>query len=190
MGLLPHGAISSSAKVEEKLAPIELAESQTDTVVETPPVLEEVIEAQAPEAKPLETKPAETKVVEASKPVSEPAASVAAAKPQVVVAPVAPVPAVKPVPVVTTAPTPATPVDSKNALAINVRQDSWVEIKRADNTVIVSRLLKAGSSEAIAVTGPISVVIGNAAGVDVTLRGDPVDVVTGNSSNVARLNLK
>lgn len=186
MGLLPHGASSSGlSKVEEKLAPIELAETQSGAVVETPPVLEEVIEVKA-----TDTKPVETKVVEVVKPVSEPTPPVAATKPQVVVAPVvsAVVAAAKPVP--TTAPVPATPVDSKNALAINVRQDSWVEIKRPDNSVIVSRLMKAGSSEAIAVTGPVSVVIGNAAGVDVTLRGDPVDVVTGNSSNVARLNLK
>ncbi|MES2024181.1 MAG: RodZ domain-containing protein [Pseudomonadota bacterium] len=186
MGLLPHGASSSGlSKVE--LAPIELVETQSDAVVETPPALEEVIET-----KTTETKPVETKVVEAAKPVSEPTPPVVAVKPQAVVAPVTSAvvtaPAVKPVP--TTAPVPATPVDSKNALAINVRQDSWVEIKRPDNSVIVSRLMKAGSSEAIAVTGPVSVVIGNAAGVDVTLRGDPVDVVTGNSSNVARLNLK
>lgn len=186
MGLLPHGASSSGlSKVE--LAPIELAETQSDAVVETPPALEEVIEI-----KTTETKPVETKVVEAAKPVSEPTPPVVAVKPQAVVAPVASAvvaaPVAKPVP--TTAPVPATPVDSKNALAINVRQDSWVEIKRPDNSVIVSRLMKAGSSEAIAVTGPVSVVIGNAAGVDVTLRGDPVDVVTGNSSNVARLNLK
>ncbi|WP_076590993.1 RodZ domain-containing protein [Herminiimonas arsenitoxidans] len=188
MGLLPHGASTSGlSKVEEKLAPIELAETQSDTVVETPPVLEEVIEAKA-----TDTKPVEAKVVEVAKPVSEPTPPVAATKPQAVVAPVVSAvvaaPTAKPVP--TTAPVPATPVDSKNALAINVRQDSWVEIKRPDNSVIVSRLMKAGSSEAIAVTGPVSVVIGNAAGVDVTLRGDPVDVVTGNSSNVARLNLK
>ena len=89
-----------------------------------------------------------------------------------------------------TVPTAAMPVSSKDALAIKVREDSWVEIKRADNSVLVSRLLKAGTSEVVAVTEPVSMVIGNAAGVDVTLRGKPVDVVTGNTSNVARLNLK
>lgn len=81
------------------------------------------------------------------------------------------------------------PADSKNVLAIQARQDSWIEIKRADNTVLASSLLKSGTSESFEITGPVSMVIGNAAGVSVTLRGTPVDV-TGNSSNVARLNLK
>ena len=78
----------------------------------------------------------------------------------------------------------------KRQLVISVREDSWVEIKGADNNILLSRLLKAGTAEAVPVTAPVSVVIGNAAGVDVTLRGAPVDVVSGNSSNVARLNLK
>lgn len=79
--------------------------------------------------------------------------------------------------------------DGKNVLAIQAHQDSWVEIKRADNTVVASNLLKAGAAESFELTGPVSMVIGNAAGVNVTLRGAPVDV-TGNASNVARLNLK
>ena len=88
------------------------------------------------------------------------------------------------------APIAVVPVNSKDALAIKVREDSWVEIKRTDNSVLVSRLLKAGTSEIVAVNEPVTMVIGNAAGVDVTLRGKSVDVLTGNSSNVARLNLK
>lgn len=90
------------------------------------------------------------------------------------------------------APMPATAVavNGKDALAIQVRQDAWVEIKRADNSVVLSRLLKAGTSEVVEIIEPVSMVIGNAAGVDVTLRGAPLDVVAGNSSNVARLNLK
>lgn len=189
MGWLSHGSTDSRAKVEEKLAPIELSDAAPQAVVETPPPVE-VLEV-------TETKPTEVKPAEAAKPAVE---AVAAAKPAapvpaaVAAAPVstpvtAPAPAAKPA-AVAAAPKPVVPVDSKNALAINVREDSWVEIKGADNSVILSRLLKAGSNEAVAVTGPVSVVIGNAAGVDVTLRGAPVDVVTGNSSNVARLNLK
>jgi len=84
---------------------------------------------------------------------------------------------------------PVAAADGKNVLAIHATQDSWVEIKRADNTVIVSSLLKAGTDESIDITGPVSMVVGNAAGVTIKLRGEPVDV-TGNSSNVARLNLK
>lgn len=192
MGWLSHSTLSSPAKVEEKLAPIELSETPAGAVVEVPPPIE------ITETSVAENKPAEAKPVEAAKPAAEPAA--VAAKP-VAPATTAPVSAAPAAPAAVAATTPAAPaatpvakpvvpVDSKNALAINVREDSWVEIKGADNNVLLSRLLKAGSSEAVAVTGPVSVVIGNAAGVDVTLRGAPVDVVTGNSSNVARLNLK
>jgi len=78
----------------------------------------------------------------------------------------------------------------KNVLAIQVHQDSWVEIRRADNDkVVFSSLLKAGASESIELPAPVLMVVGNAAGVEVTLRGAPVDL-KGNASNVARINLK
>ena len=78
----------------------------------------------------------------------------------------------------------------KNVLAIRVREDSWIEIRRADNDkVVFSDLLKAGASETIDLPGPATMVVGNAAGVDVTLRGVPVDL-KGNASNVAHINLK
>lgn len=84
---------------------------------------------------------------------------------------------------------PAVSPDSKNALVFKVKEDTWVEIRRADDTIMVSRLFKAGATEVFDITSPVGLVIGNAAGVSVTLRGKPVDV-SGNSSNVARLNLK
>jgi len=82
--------------------------------------------------------------------------------------------------------------DGKDALVLKTRQDSWIEIKRSNNgSVIVSRLAKAGETETFDVTEPISLVIGNAAGVDASLRGTVIDLKSGPSSgNVARLNLK
>lgn len=182
MGWWSHGVSGSAAKVEEKLAPIELAQEPVETVTEVP-APEEVVEAKPAEGKPAEAKATETKPAEVSKPANEPAVAATPAAPTT-----APVVA-KPAPVAA-APKPAALVDGKNALVISVREDSWVEIKGADNNILLSRLLKAGTAEAVPVTAPVSVVIGNAAGVDVTLRGAPVDVVSGNSSNVARLNLK
>jgi cytoskeleton protein RodZ len=86
---------------------------------------------------------------------------------------------------------PAAPVASgKNALVIAAHEDSWLEIKQADDTVIVSRILPAGSSEVFNINQPVAMVIGNAAGVAVSFRGKPLDVTSGTSSNVARLNLK
>lgn len=84
----------------------------------------------------------------------------------------------------------ATPA-AKDVLTVNVREDSWVEIRRADNNaVLLSRIVKAGETEKLEVNQPVSVIIGNAAGVDLTLRGAPVELKRKANSNVARLNLK
>lgn len=201
LGLIPSSTSPQTSQVE-KILPIESGE-----IVEVPPAQSEVIEATvapstneatatsvaAPTAPAVPV--AESKV---TAPESKPAAVVPASAPAPVTAskPSAAAPVVQSV-VVAASATPvsapvvaAVPVNSKDALAIKVREDSWVEIKRADNSVLLSRLLKAGTSEVVAVTEPVNMVIGNAAGVDVTLRGKSVDVVTGNTSNVARLNLK
>ncbi|MEO6919781.1 MAG: RodZ domain-containing protein [Collimonas sp.] len=79
---------------------------------------------------------------------------------------------------------------SGGELNLNFRQDSWVDVKRADNTVLISRLVKAGSTETVDMSQPVSIIIGNLAGVDATLRGAPLDLKTGSKTNVARLNLK
>ncbi|WP_211474224.1 helix-turn-helix domain-containing protein [Collimonas humicola] len=75
-------------------------------------------------------------------------------------------------------------------LSLNFRQDSWVDIKRADNTVLISRLVKAGSTETVDMSQPVNVIIGNIAGVDAALRGAPLDLKAGSKTNVARLTLK
>ncbi|WP_343588069.1 helix-turn-helix domain-containing protein [Herbaspirillum sp.] len=80
-------------------------------------------------------------------------------------------------------------VNSKDMLKLSFREDSWVEIRRADKTTVISRLLKAGTTESFDVSDATMLVIGNAAGVDATLRGQPLDLKPTNGSNVARLNL-
>ncbi|MBB3210908.1 cytoskeleton protein RodZ [Herbaspirillum sp. Sphag1AN] len=80
--------------------------------------------------------------------------------------------------------------NSKDLLRLNFHEDSWVEIRRADKSVVISRLLKAGTSEAFDITEPVTVVIGNVAGVDASLRGSKLDIQSDSSNNVARLSLK
>lgn len=80
-------------------------------------------------------------------------------------------------------------VNSKDLLRLTFREDSWVEIRRADKTTLISRLLKAGTTEAFDISDAAMLVVGNAAGVDATLRGQPLDLKPANGSNVARLNL-
>lgn len=78
----------------------------------------------------------------------------------------------------------------KDALALKMREDSWIEIRRADNSTVISKLIKAGSTETFEVKEPLSVVIGNASGVDATLRGNPLELTASARSNVVRLSLK
>jgi cytoskeleton protein RodZ len=91
-----------------------------------------------------------------------------------------PVPQAKPV---------AVAAPGQNTLTLRAKQNSWVELK-AGNNVLLSRLLKAGETENVELAGAAFLVIGNASGVDVSLRGQPIDTKTDGKSNVARISLK
>ena len=84
----------------------------------------------------------------------------------------------------------ADPAGAVNPLVLNVRDDSWVEIKRADNTAVVGKIIKGGSVETFDVNEPVTVIIGNIAGVEASLRGAPLDLSSAANGNVARLRLK
>jgi cytoskeleton protein RodZ len=79
---------------------------------------------------------------------------------------------------------------SKDLLKLNFREDSWVEIRRGDNSTMIYRLLKGGTTESFDITEPVTLVVGNVAGVDASLRGVKLDLQTGNNNNVARVSLK
>lgn len=89
----------------------------------------------------------------------------------------------------TTVPSGLNIVNSKDLLRLTFREDSWVEIRRADKSAVISRLLKAGTTETFDVSDATTLIIGNASGVDATLRGQPLDLKSPGGSNVARLNL-
>ncbi len=82
------------------------------------------------------------------------------------------------------------PAAVDNRLNLVLHQDSWIEIKRQDNSVLVSRVAKAGTTETFEITEPVSLVVGNVAGVEASLRDAPLDLKSVTSTNVARLNLK
>lgn len=84
----------------------------------------------------------------------------------------------------------ASATDSRDMLILKLREESWIDIRRPDNSVLISGLLKAGTTETFKVTEPVSLTVGNAAGVDATLRGMPVELRTNSRSNVARLSLR
>lgn len=85
----------------------------------------------------------------------------------------------------------ASQANTGNTLVIKARQDSWIEIKAAGSAKpVISRVVKAGETETLEVTDPVAVVVGNASGVDATLRGNPVELKAPGNGNVARLTLK
>lgn len=85
----------------------------------------------------------------------------------------------------------AAPAAGKDMLQLKVREESWIEIRRSsDNSVLLSRIVKPGETESVQVVEPVSVVIGNASGVDASLRGSPLELKTSSKNNVARLTVK
>lgn len=84
----------------------------------------------------------------------------------------------------------ASAVDEKNVLVLRMREQSWVEIKRNDGAVIASRIFDAGAVEAVPLKGEMLVVVGNASGVDASLRGEALDLQAKARANVARINVK
>jgi len=115
-------------------------------------------------------------------------------------APPATVPAAPASPVVTQAPAAVaagvaaaaqTAATGANALVLNVREDSWIEVRPAKGgAALISRLVKGGSTETVNVDQPVRVVVGNPGGVSATLRGGAVALPAVPGKTLARVNLK
>lgn len=134
--------------------------------------------------------PAAPAVNETNGPASPAAVSTAVLgtqSPAAVAAPAAPAASLTPSQSLEAAPASAA---ADKALVVNLREDSWVEIRRADNSTVVSRVMRAGSSERFDVAGPVTLVVGNARGVDVTFRGEPLSLKSGAKNNVARVRVQ
>ena len=146
-------------------------------------------DAQAPAAdtaaEPAASAPPAANAAAAAKPA--PAATADAE----VYAPKAPAPAATPAASAAAKAAPAANIDAARALELKLREDAWVEVLTQNGErKLVSRLMKAGSTERVEVTEPVTLIVGNAAGVDVTLRGQPVSLKAGTRDNVAKVNLK
>jgi len=70
--------------------------------------------------------------------------------------------------------------------------DSWVEVRDASGKNVFSRMNHAGSVQEVQGQAPFSLVIGNAASVRLTWKGQPVNLASylKNGSQVARLTVK
>jgi cytoskeleton protein RodZ len=75
-------------------------------------------------------------------------------------------------------------------LSLKFRQNSWIQVKAENGTILSSHLAKAGTEESFELKQALSVKIGNAAGVDATLRGAAFPIIGERGSNVANLVVK
>lgn len=99
--------------------------------------------------------------------------------------PVEPVSTESAIPAVVTSLPPASEL-----LTIKFRQDSWIYVKTEKGNVLSSHLAKAGTEESFSVKQALYLKIGNAAGVEAVLRGEPMAVLAERGSNVANLTVK
>lgn len=83
---------------------------------------------------------------------------------------------------------PAAPAGS-STLVLRVVNDSWVELK-ATNGTLVSKVLPAGSEHSFDVVPPGRLVVGNAGGATVSWQGKPMDLRNAQRDNVARVTLQ
>jgi cytoskeleton protein RodZ len=105
-------------------------------------------------------------------------------------APPAAVPAAPATPAPVPAATAAAPAGA-NALVLNVSQDSWIEVRPAKGGApLLSRLVKAGSTETVNVEQPVRMTVGNPAGVTATLRGSAVALPAVPGKTLSRVNLQ
>ena len=81
-------------------------------------------------------------------------------------------------------------VDPSRLLELKLREDAWVEISALNGNKLVSRLMKAGTTERFDMSEPVVLVVGNANGVDASLRGQPLNLRAVARDNVSKLSLK
>ncbi len=102
-----------------------------------------------------------------------------------------PVPAGVPVVAAASTPAPAAAVPVANSLlSLRAQQATWVEIKDAQGKRLLGRLIQRDEVVDMSVPPPITLRIGNAAGMTLSFKGQVVDLVPHTRNNVARLELK
>ena len=136
---------------------------------------------------PAVAEPAAASVPAASEPVFPPGAT-----PAQVMNPQAQAPAeLAPAPLAAAAPAAAPVAAAGDAqLRFVFAGDSWVEVRDRNNKALFSQRGSAGSERSIDGAGPLTLVIGNAAGVKLFWRGQAVDLAPHTKGEVARLVLE
>ncbi|MHA4866962.1 helix-turn-helix domain-containing protein [Duganella sp. PWIR1] len=123
----------------------------------------------------------------ATAPATTPAPAAAAPVAPVVPAQTAPAPAA---PAATPAAAPAPAASTGQQLVLKVSEDSWVEIRRPGTTALISRVVKAGSTETFDIKDPALLIVGKPGGVQATLGGAPLALPTIPGGTISRVNIK
>jgi cytoskeleton protein RodZ len=84
----------------------------------------------------------------------------------------------------------AAPAAGANTLVLNVREDSWIEVKPQGGKALISRLVRAGSTETVDVPGTATLVVGNPTAVTATLRGAAVALPPVPGKTISRVTIK
>jgi cytoskeleton protein RodZ len=164
--------------------------SQRDRLAELmpPSVAERLSKDAAPAPTAAADKPGRVVETEVTPPLSHADAGGAQqAAPPSVAAGMTPEPPAPPAPAAQAPLAVATPA---SALVLNFKQDSWVEVKRSDNSTVVARVMRAGTTESFDLAGPLSLTVGNARGVEASVRGEPLNLAGTTRNNVARVTVK
>lgn len=109
-------------------------------------------------------------------PPTPPAAPLSGNPPTAAVAPAPPAPA----------PAPTVAASAGAVIGLVASEESWAEVTNGTGTVVLQRLLQPGERVEFSAAPPYAVVLGNAAVVQVTLRGRPFDAAAIARNNVAR----
>jgi cytoskeleton protein RodZ len=89
-----------------------------------------------------------------------------------------------------TTPSAAAVSPTPSTLVLTWSGPSWVEIKDAGGTALLSQRGTAGNTQTVSGAAPFDIVIGNASNVSLTFRGQPYDLAPHTRYNVARFSLK
>lgn len=85
----------------------------------------------------------------------------------------------------------AAPAVGPNALVLVVKQDVWLQVRKATGgKPMISRMVKAGTTETFDVTEPVNLTVGKPDAVDATFRGQPVALPLAPGKTYARIAVK
>jgi cytoskeleton protein RodZ len=168
---------------------------ETAPVVETPSLLEPLPEAVVPEpadggAGAIRLPERTLSSPELAPPPAAPVAPEPTPEPEPVPAP-APPPQVESAPAEPAVPpVSAQPEAERRSLSLRLNQESWISIRDADGERLLVGLYPAGSRHRLSGRPPLQVVLGNAAGVELTVDGEPYSLSGYAPGSVARFTLE